>query len=179
MIHHDANTDLTFSGVLLCLILLGICTTASAAKMYKWVDDNGNIRYSDRMPASQAKLEHQTLNSQGMVVSTKKAAKTPQKKEVKPLKKMVTVDKEKSTPAVSPKKMGVALDKGKKNEPKVQRSEKKLEVEKKQTHKNKHAKPHLHWPKRPMKVRFSSGFYFLTPPWTTNGFYLLDGTVAK
>ena len=52
--------------------------------MYKWVDDNGNIRYSDRMPASQAKLEHQTLNSQGMVVSTKKAAKTEE--EIKALK---------------------------------------------------------------------------------------------
>jgi hypothetical protein len=76
MIHHDANTDLTFPGVLLCLILLGICTTASAAKLYKWVGENGEIRYSDRMPASQAKLEHQTLNSQGMVITTKKAAKT-------------------------------------------------------------------------------------------------------
>jgi hypothetical protein len=36
------------------------------------------------MPPSQAKLEHQTLNSQGMVVSTKKAAKTAE--EIKALK---------------------------------------------------------------------------------------------
>ena len=76
MNHRDAHPDLTVPRVLLCLVLLGICTTASAAKWYKWVDENGEIRYSDRMPASQARLEHQTLNSRGMVVSTKKAAKT-------------------------------------------------------------------------------------------------------
>jgi hypothetical protein len=76
MNHHDAHSDLTFPRVLLCLILLGICTTASAAKLYKWVDENGEVRYSDRMPASQSRLEHQTLNSRGMVVTTKKAAKT-------------------------------------------------------------------------------------------------------
>ena len=76
MNHHDAHSDLTFPRVLLCLVLLGICTTASAAKLYKWVDENGEIRYSDRMPASQSRREHQTLNSQGMVVTTKKAAKT-------------------------------------------------------------------------------------------------------
>jgi hypothetical protein len=84
MNHHVAHSNLTFPRVLLCLVLLGICTTASAAKLYKWVDDNGNIRYSDRMPPSQAKREHQTLNSQGMVVSTKKAAKTEE--EIKALK---------------------------------------------------------------------------------------------
>jgi hypothetical protein len=76
MSHHDAHPDSTFPKVLLCLILLGICTTASAAKLYKWVDENGAVRYSDRMPASQSKREHQTLNSQGIVVTTKEAAKT-------------------------------------------------------------------------------------------------------
>lgn len=76
MKHHDTQPELTFPRVLLCLVLLGICTTASAAKLYKWVDENGEIRYSDRMPASQAKREHQTLSPQGLVVTTKKAART-------------------------------------------------------------------------------------------------------
>lgn len=76
MNHHDVHSDLTLPRVLLCLVLLGICTTASAAKLYKWVDENGEIRYSDHMPVSQSRMEHQTLNSQGMVVTTKKAAKT-------------------------------------------------------------------------------------------------------
>ncbi len=69
---------------MLCLILLGICTAASAAKMYKWIDENGHMRYADRLPPSQVKREHQTLNAQGVVVSTRKAAKTEE--EIKALK---------------------------------------------------------------------------------------------
>jgi len=69
---------------MLCLILLGTCTVASAAKMYKWIDENGLMRYADRLPPSQLKREHQTLNAQGVVVSTRKAAKTEE--EIKALK---------------------------------------------------------------------------------------------
>lgn len=76
MIHCIINTNLTFSKVLLCLLLLGISATASAAKLYKWIDENGQVRYSDRMPPSQIKREHQTLNAQGIVVTTTAAAKT-------------------------------------------------------------------------------------------------------
>jgi hypothetical protein len=70
------DTNLTFPGVLVCLILLGISATASAGKLYKWVDENGEIRYSDRVPVSQVKRELQILNAQGIVVNTKAAAKT-------------------------------------------------------------------------------------------------------
>ena len=47
-----------------------------AATLYKWVDDDGKVRYSDRMPPTQVKKKHQTLNKQGIVVETKEAAKT-------------------------------------------------------------------------------------------------------
>ncbi len=52
--------------------------------MYKWIDENGHMRYADRLPPSQVKREHQTLNAQGVVVSTRKAAKTEE--EIKALK---------------------------------------------------------------------------------------------
>jgi len=48
----------------------------AAAGLYKWVDDEGNIRYSDRLPASQARKSHSELNAQGVVVSTRDAAKS-------------------------------------------------------------------------------------------------------
>ena len=76
MKHRLVHTNLTFPGVLVCLILLGISATASAGKLYKWVDENGDIRYSDRVPVSQVKRELQTLNAQGVVINTKAAAKT-------------------------------------------------------------------------------------------------------
>ena len=59
-----------------CLILLGISSIASAGKLYKWIDENGEVRYSDRMPASEVKRKHQTLNAQGIVIATKEAART-------------------------------------------------------------------------------------------------------
>jgi hypothetical protein len=78
------QTNLTFPKVMLCLILLGMCTVAGAAKMYKWIDENGNMRYADRLPPSQIKREYHTLNAQGVVVNTRKAAKTEE--EIKALK---------------------------------------------------------------------------------------------
>jgi hypothetical protein len=72
----DINTNLTPRKVIVCLILLSMPFAASAGKLYKWVDENGEVRYSDRMPASQIKRKHQTLNAQGIVVATKEAART-------------------------------------------------------------------------------------------------------
>ncbi|MCP4188808.1 MAG: DUF4124 domain-containing protein [Gammaproteobacteria bacterium] len=62
-------------------ILIGlICSMPvspiQAATLYKWIDDEGNIRYSDRMPITDVKKQHQTLNDQGIVIDTKAAAKT-------------------------------------------------------------------------------------------------------
>ena len=74
------NSYLRLSGVLLCLILLGLSSTADAARLYKWVDENGEVRYTDRMPQSAASKQHQTLNDQGVVISTKEAAKTAEEK---------------------------------------------------------------------------------------------------
>ena len=69
-------TNLTSTKVLICLILLGISSIASAGKLYKWIDENGEVRYSDRLPVSEVKRKHQTLNAQGIVIATKDAAKT-------------------------------------------------------------------------------------------------------
>ena len=69
-------TNLTSIKVLTCLILLGMSSIASAGKLYKWIDENGEVRYSDRMPTSEVKRKHQTLNAQGIVIATKEAART-------------------------------------------------------------------------------------------------------
>ncbi len=63
-------------GILLCVILLGMASSADAGSLYKWVDENGEVRYTDRMPQSASKRQHQTLNNQGIVIDTKKAAKS-------------------------------------------------------------------------------------------------------
>ena len=58
--------------VALCLVF----NQANSGALYKWIDEDGNIRYSDRLPAAQVKKKHHQLNSQGVVLSTKEAAKS-------------------------------------------------------------------------------------------------------
>jgi len=61
------------------LVAAALCIaagSASAAGMYKWIGENGQVRYSDRLPAKQAKKKHQQLNSQGVVVTTTEAARS-------------------------------------------------------------------------------------------------------
>ena len=95
IIKRIAPTTLTFSKVLVCLLLPGIWLSANAATLYKWIDENGDVRYSDTMPPSQVKREHQTLNSQGIVLTTKAAAKTEEEiKAVKEAKKELQVKQE-------------------------------------------------------------------------------------
>lgn len=61
------------------LVAAALCMaagSAAAAAMYKWIDENGQVRYSDRLPAKQVKKKHQQLNSQGVVVTTTEAARS-------------------------------------------------------------------------------------------------------
>ena len=51
------------------------------AKMYKWVDDEGNMHFGDRIPAKYQVKEHQELNERGITMKHKEAAKTPEQKE--------------------------------------------------------------------------------------------------
>lgn len=43
---------------------------ANAAKLYKWVDENGRIHYSDKMPPEIVRKEHSVLNDSGLAIKT-------------------------------------------------------------------------------------------------------------
>jgi len=66
----------TWSALALCTSLWLSLPTLHAGKLYKWVDDNGQTRYGDRIPPQYAKKSNKTLNKQGVVVESKAAAKT-------------------------------------------------------------------------------------------------------
>ncbi len=53
---------------------------SALAKMYKWVDEEGQMHFGDRIPAKYQLREHQELNDRGMVVKHKEAAKTAEQK---------------------------------------------------------------------------------------------------
>lgn len=60
---------------LLAALLLGLAlaTPAGAAdgkKLYRWVDEKGQVHFGDKLPPQDAKQGRETLNRQGMVTST-------------------------------------------------------------------------------------------------------------
>jgi len=67
-----------FPALLLAIALCAFSAQLSAATLYKWVDEDGKIHYSSRLPPDQSKKQHQQLNSQGVVLSTKDAARPPE-----------------------------------------------------------------------------------------------------
>jgi ribosomal protein L19E len=68
--------QITLSVLPITVALCLVSNLANAGALYKWIDENGQIRYSDRLPAAQVKKKHHQLNSQGVVLSTKEAAKS-------------------------------------------------------------------------------------------------------
>ncbi len=62
--------------VLVFMLSLLVVMSASAGKLYRWVDDDGKVHYSDKIPPSQAKHERKALSKEGVVIEKVGAAKT-------------------------------------------------------------------------------------------------------
>lgn len=61
-------------------VVLLSCVFSAQAKMYKWVDENGQMHFGDKIPQKYLAKEHDELNERGMKVKHKKAEKNPQEK---------------------------------------------------------------------------------------------------
>lgn len=53
-----------------------VALPTSAGKLYKWVDEKGNVHYSDRVPPEAAKLAREEKNQDGVTVKEVARAKT-------------------------------------------------------------------------------------------------------
>jgi len=71
-----------YFGIMMSAILLGVVIfsvdTAHAAKLYKWVDENGQVHFSDKIPPQDIKREHSEIDNLGLETKTVEAAKTPE-----------------------------------------------------------------------------------------------------
>ncbi len=61
-------------------VVLLSCAFSAQAKMYKWVDENGQMHFGDKIPQKYLAKEHDELNERGMKVKHKEAAKNPKQK---------------------------------------------------------------------------------------------------
>lgn len=64
------------------LILISL-SFAAQAKMYKWIDDEGQMHFGDRIPAQYLKKEHDELSDRGDVIKRVQAAETEEEKAAK------------------------------------------------------------------------------------------------
>jgi hypothetical protein len=64
--------------VLVSTLAFGLLAAApaTAGKLYKWVDEKGNVHYSDKVPPDAAKLARKDLNEAGVIVKQVARAKT-------------------------------------------------------------------------------------------------------
>jgi len=60
------------------LVLLLAVSQPVSAKLFKWVDDQGNVQYSDKLPPSAVKKPYEKLDKHGLVIDRKGRAKTPE-----------------------------------------------------------------------------------------------------
>jgi len=68
-----------FSFLPLAIILVSSAFSAQA-KMYKWVDEEGQMHFGDKIPPKYLVKEHDELNEHGVRIKHKAAAKTPEQK---------------------------------------------------------------------------------------------------
>lgn len=65
------------------VILMILATSVAQAKLYKWVDEDGKVHYSDKVPPDQIKNAHQELNKHGVVTESIDRALTDEEREAK------------------------------------------------------------------------------------------------
>lgn len=65
---------------LIIVLFVATCLPAlsEAAKLYKWVDEDGHTHYSDKIPPKEAKRARSELDESGVTVDRVDAAKTPE-----------------------------------------------------------------------------------------------------
>ncbi len=61
-------------------IILASSAFSAQAKMYKWVDDEGQMHFGDKIPPKYLVKEHDELNEQGVKIKHRAAAKTSEEK---------------------------------------------------------------------------------------------------
>ena len=59
-------------------LLLVLAALPAESRLYKWVDDKGNVHYTDSVPPEVAERERAELDKRGMTINKTEAVKTPE-----------------------------------------------------------------------------------------------------
>ena len=75
------SDSITYIVITVLFLMLG-AQSAFAKKMYRWVDEQGNVRYSDQIPPDQVKYRRESLNEKVRVVEVVEKEKTKAQREL-------------------------------------------------------------------------------------------------
>ena len=64
--------------LVLCLLLLSL--SAAAGKLYRWVDEDGNVHYTDTMPADATDEAHRVMDERGTVMDERDSTRVERQK---------------------------------------------------------------------------------------------------
>lgn len=67
-----------FAFAILLPVLFAAAMPATAQKLYRWTDKDGNVHYTDQLPPEAARDQREELNKQGMTVNRTERALTPE-----------------------------------------------------------------------------------------------------
>ncbi len=68
----------TFFRLFACLATgILVSGTAAAAEVYRWVDENGEVHYSESLPPEQKENQYDVLSSSGLVIKQDQSMKPP------------------------------------------------------------------------------------------------------
>ncbi len=73
------SSAMRYAFLTLSIVLLS-CSFSAQAKMYKWIDEDGQMHFGDRIPPKYIVREHDELNEQGVTIKHREAAKTAEQK---------------------------------------------------------------------------------------------------
>lgn len=59
------------TGACAAILCLAVAAEAGGGKLYRWVDDEGNVHFTDRMPADETDKEHAVMDGSGAVLEEK------------------------------------------------------------------------------------------------------------
>jgi len=82
-------TNTRFAFILVLVTLSLHAATAQAGKLYRWIDEKGEVQFSDSLPPDQSKSAHDELSKQGVTVHKVDKAKTKEQLEAEQQQKAV------------------------------------------------------------------------------------------
>jgi len=78
MISATNNNHRILATFILLVVAIFSMDSACAARLYKWVDDQGQVHFSDKIPPQDIKRQHTEIDNNGLETKTVAAEKTPE-----------------------------------------------------------------------------------------------------